>query len=61
MQQVASSLGYNLIEASPSGFAICDKRNFDDRYPFAGGVSFDEICVVIRRRKLGKWGDDNWT
>jgi len=54
VREVARRHAFDLIETGGNRYAIAE-RNGCGRYPLAGGISFDEIRLVIRRRARGEW------
>jgi len=48
----ARRLGFELVQTDDKRFAIC---SLSWRYPIAGGVTFDEILIVLRRRAREDW------
>jgi hypothetical protein len=51
----ARRLGFDLVTMDDKRFAIADRLTGAGRYPDSGGVTFDEILLVLRRRAAGEW------
>lgn len=51
----ARRLGFDLIETENKRFAIVDRETGCGRYPDSGGINFDEIVLVLRRRAREEW------
>ena len=51
----ARRLGFDLVETEDKRFAICDRADGVGRYPDSGGVTLDEILLVLRRRAQQEW------
>ena len=50
----AHALGFDLVRAQPSGWALCE-RDGTGRIPNSGGCDFEEVVKILRRRNLGEW------
>ena len=48
-------LGFDLVVTDDKRFAIVDRDTGCGRYPISGGVTFDEILIVLRRRAREEW------
>jgi len=55
VREVARRHNFDLIETGSNRYAIADRTAAGGRYPLTGGVTFDEIRLVIRRRARGDW------
>ena len=51
----ARRLGFELVVTDDKRFAIVDRDTGCGRYPISGGVTFDEILLVLRRRAREEW------
>jgi len=51
----ARRLGFDLVITDDKRFAIVDRDTGCGRYPDRGGVTFDEILLVLRRRAQQEW------
>lgn len=51
----ARQLGFDLVKTDDGRFAICDRETGCGRYPDSGGITFDEMIIVLRRRAREEW------
>ena len=50
----ARALGFELVRAHPSGWALC-VRDSNGRIPDSGGYDFEQVVRILRRRNFGEW------